>query len=142
MSVNYDVNKVTVESITVSKLNDSFSINVPYVWKDSDGNVVRNGINKYSTQDLISSIPEEVLQPIINTFESVLVENCTKRYVNFNLRKENITATSVGFNNQNERVIVRINTDELSNKFQTAGSSIEVFKTIINGFTQKIFEND
>lgn len=53
--VNYDVKKVQINSLTITKNYNKINIIVPYSWLDVDSNEIRTGTNFYKEDDLIAS---------------------------------------------------------------------------------------
>lgn len=132
--VSYAVKEVKVKSLTFRLKDAGLTIEAPYVWLDTEGNVVKTGTNKYDEATLLASFAAQGvdLAPLLSVFKGVLTPVAECKILRIDLASP-VTATLVQVGAEGKYVSVKLDAAQVSAAL--APVTLEQLQQLVAGFT-------
>jgi hypothetical protein len=130
-TVNYEVNKISINNIMINLFRNRLDINAPFEWKDSNGAVVRKGGYRLTEEDLIKMDANNSV--LISKLKAILPSTGTMKNMSIRLG-DTITARS-NYNNIETKKweTISYTQEQFEALLSTRELSIEAIKQIISG---------
>lgn len=135
-TINYDVNKITINAITLNLFQGKLEISAPFEWKDTGGVSIKKSVQRITEADLIKLDPSN--SALVAKLKAILPPKGMMK--NMNIMLGELVTARANFNNPETKKweSIAYTQEQLETLLNGQGLSVEAIKSIVSALAMTL----